>query len=162
MLKKLICLCFAACLCLLAAFPACAAFDVAQTGLTFSGEAQQLGKPKDYGSSKVTLSVPNDRPAEDGINPITGEYWTGDYRPVLINIDAHPRALPHWGVASADLVYELPIQQDGSTRQVALFLSEYPEMAGPVRSARIPMASLAEMWEAPYYFFGYQGGSTSV
>ena len=86
MLKKLICLCFAACLCLLAAFPACAAFDVAQTGLTFSGEAQQLGKPKDYGSSKVTLSVPNDRPAEDGINPITGEYWTGEY-----DLSKHPQ-----------------------------------------------------------------------
>ena len=160
--KKLAIFCLSAILCLMAALPACAAFDVGQTGLTVPGEAQQLGKPASYGSAKVTVKVPGSNPVQDGVNPITGESWSGDYRPVLINIDSHPRALPHWGVGSADLVYELPIQQDGSTRQVALFLSEYPEKAGPVRSARIPMASLAEMWEAPYYFFGYQGGTTSV
>ena len=120
--KKLAILFLTAMLCL-TALPAGAAFDVGQTGLTVSGEAQQLGKPENYGSAKVTVKVPGDNPVQDGVNPITGESWSGGYHPVLINIDSHPRALPHWGVASADLVYELPIQQDGSTRQVALFLS---------------------------------------
>ena len=147
---------------LLAICPAWAEFDVSQSGLIVSGEAQQLGKPESYGSEKIKVPVPDENTAQSGINPITGESWQGDYRPVLVNIDSHPRALPHWGVASADLIYELPIQADGSTRQVALFMGDYPEIAGPVRSARIPMASLAEMWGAPYYFFGYQGGTTSV
>lgn len=147
---------------LLAICPAWAEFDVSQSGLIVSGEAQQLGKPESYGSEKIKVPVPDGNTTQSGINPITGESWQGDYRPVLVNIDSHPRALPHWGVASADLIYELPIQADGSTRQVALFMGEYPEIAGPVRSARIPMASLAEMWGAPYYFFGYQGGTTSV
>lgn len=147
---------------LLAICPAWAEFDVSQSGLIVSGEAQQLGKPESYGSEKIKVPVPDENTAQSGINPITGESWQGEYRPVLVNIDSHPRALPHWGVASADLIYELPIQADGSTRQVALFMGEYPEIAGPVRSARIPMASLAEMWGAPYYFFGYQGGTTSV
>ena len=136
--------------------------DVSASGITVSGTAQQLGKPQSYGSSKVTVTVPADNPAQDGVNPITGEPYSGAYQPVLVNIDSHPRALPHWGVASADLIYEMPIQRDGSTRQLALFMSEYPESAGPVRSARIPMCSLREMWGAPYYFFGYQGGTTSV
>ena len=147
---------------LLAICPAWAEFDVSQSGLIVSGEAQQLGKPESYGSEKIKVPVPDENTAQSGINPITGESWQGEYRPGLVNIDSHPRALPHWGVASADLIYELPIQADGSTRQVALFMGEYPEIAGPVRSARIPMASLAEMWGAPYYFFGYQGGTTSV
>ena len=147
---------------LLSLCPACAEFDVSQSGLIVSGEAQQLGKPKSYGSEKIKVPVPGENAMQSGTNPLTGESWQGDYRPVLVNIDSHPRALPHWGVASADLIYELPIQADGSTRQVALFMGEYPEIAGPVRSARIPMASLAEMWGAPYYFFGYQGGTTSV
>ena len=147
---------------LLAICPAWAEFDISQSGLIVSGKAQQLGKPESYGSEKIKVPVPDENTAQGGVNPITGENWQGDYRPVLVNIDSHPRALPHWGVASADLIYELPIQADGSTRQVALFMGEYPEIAGPVRSARIPMASLAEMWGAPYYFFGYQGGTTSV
>lgn len=148
---------------LLLALPCLAAdFDPAQAGITVQGSAQQLGKPKDFGSAKITVSVPADNSAQDGINPITGEPYSGRYMPVLVNIDSHPRALPHWGVGSADLIYELPIQRDGSTRQLALFMSEYPEIAGPVRSARIPMASLREMWGAPYYFFGYQEGTTSV
>ena len=147
---------------MLAVCSAWAEFDISQSGLIVSGEAQQLGKPESYGSEKIKVPVPDENAAQSGINPITGESWQGDYRPVLVNIDSHPRALPHWGVASADLIYELPIQADGSTRQLALFMGEYPEIAGPVRSARIPMASLAEMWGAPYYFFGYQGGTTSV
>ena len=147
---------------MLAVCSAWAEFDISQSGLIVSGEAQQLGKPESYGSEKIKVPVPDENAAQSGINPITGESWQGDYRPVLVNIDSHPRALPHWGVASADLIYELPIQADGSTRQVALFMGDSPEIAGPVRSARIPMASLAEMWGAPYYFFGYQGGTTSV
>ena len=161
-MKRITLIALAALMCMLSALPALAEFDVSQAGLSVAGTAQQLGKPKDYGSAKVTADVPQDNPMQDGVNPITGESWSGSYQPVLVNIDSHPRALPHWGVASADLIYELPIQQDGSTRQVALFMSEYPASAGPVRSARIPMASLAEMWGAPYYFFGYQGGTTSV
>ena len=119
-----------------------AEIDISQAGHTVSGTAQQLGAPQSYGSSRITVSVPADNPVQDGVNPITGEAYDGAYQPVLVNIDSHPNALPHWGVASADLIYELPIQRDGSTRQLALFMSEYPESAGPVRSARIPMCSL--------------------
>ncbi len=149
---------------LVVSIPALAMAQVNPTeaGLTVSGQAQQLGAPANYGSASITVAVPADNAAQEGINPITGEAYSGSYQPVLVNIDSHPRALPHWGVASADLIYELPIQKDGSTRQLALFMSEYPEMAGPVRSARIPMCSLREMWGGPYYFFGYQSGTTSV
>ena len=161
-MKKTLILLLAILTCLLSLTPAYAEFNISDAGLTVSGSAQQLGKPDSFGSEKITVPIPEDNALQSSVNPITGESWQGDYRPVLVNIDSHPRALPHWGIASADLIYELPIQADGSTRQVALFMGEYPELAGPVRSARIPMASLREMWGAPYYFFGYQGGTTSV
>ena len=161
-MKKTLILLLAILTCLLSLTPAYAEFNISDAGLAVSGSAQQLGKPDSFGSEKITVPIPEDNTLQSSVNPITGESWQGDYRPVLVNIDSHPRALPHWGVASADLIYELPIQADGSTRQVALFMGEYPELAGPVRSARIPMASLREMWGAPYYFFGYQGGTTSV
>ena len=35
---------------LLAVYSACAEFDISQSGLIVSGEAQQLGKPESYGS----------------------------------------------------------------------------------------------------------------
>lgn len=61
-------------------------------------------------------------------------------------------------MASADLIYEMPIQADGSTRELALFMGDYPDGAGPVRSARVPMCSLREMWGGVFCFYGYQEG----
>ena len=76
-------------------------------------------------SRKITVNVPDENPAQDGINPLTGESWYGNYYPILVNIDAHPGALPHWGVASADISYEMPIQSDGSTRSACLLYTSY-------------------------------------
>lgn len=135
------------------------AADFSASGLTVSGSWQQLGKAKDFGSAKVRASVPDENPVIEGESPLTGEPFDGNCRLVLANIDTHPRALPHWGVASADITYELPIQADGSTRSLALFMTEHPDSAGPIRSARVPMASLREMWGGTYCFYGYQGGS---
>ena len=159
-MKKLICTMLALMTALLLALPALAA-DFSASGLTASGTAQQLGKAKDSGGKKITAHVPAENPVVDGESPLTGEPFFGDTNLVLANIDTHPRALPHWGVAAADIIYELPIQADGSTRSLALFLTEHPDSAGPIRSARVPMASLREMWGGTYCFYGYQGGRDS-
>ena len=159
-MKKLICTMLALMTALLLALPALAA-DFSASGLTASGTAQQLGKAKDSGGKKITARVPAENPVVDGESPLTGEPFFGDTNLVLANIDTHPRALPHWGVAAADIIYELPIQADGSTRSLALFLTEHPDSAGPIRSARVPMASLREMWGGTYCFYGYQGGRDS-
>ena len=134
------------------------AADFSASGLSVSGSAQQLGKARDYGGAKVTVSLPDENPVVANESPLTGEPFDGEYRLVLANIDTHPRALPHWGVSSADILYELPIQADGSTRSLALFMTQHPDSAGPIRSARVPMASLREMWGGTYCFYGYQGG----
>ena len=149
----------AAVLAALTAVPAAAgAADYSASGLTASGTAQQLGAPASYGGSSVTMAMPGENPVQEGINPITGEAFSGEYKPTLVVIDTHARALPHWGVASADLMYEFPIQADGSTRSLALFMSEYPEAAGPVRSARVVMCNLREMWGGTLCFYGMQEG----
>ena len=46
-------------------------------------------------SRKISVNVPDENPVVDGINPLTGESWYGNYYPILVNIDAHPEALPH-------------------------------------------------------------------
>ena len=133
-------------------------FSLSASGLSASGMAQQLGAPSSYGSASISVAVPGENPAIDGVNPITGEAYSGAYRPVLVTIDAHPEALPHWGVSSADITYEFPIQADGSTRSLAVFMGDIPASAGPVRSARVAMGSLREMWGGTLAFFGYQEG----
>ena len=107
-------------------------------------------------SMNVTVNIPGENPVVDGINPLTGESWKGSYTPIGVNIDTHPKALPNWGVSSADIIYEMPIQADGSTRSFALFMSEIPAFAGPVRSGRVPMGSLREMWNSAWVFYGWQ------
>lgn len=105
---------------------------------------------------KISVSIPEENPVVNGINPLTGEVWSGTYRPIGVNIDQHPEALPNWGVASADIIFEMPIQADGSTRAFALFMGDIPAYAGPVRSGRVPMASLREIWDSAWVFYGWQ------
>ena len=111
----------------------------------------ELTASDDAYSERATIEVPAggfpENTVEEGVNPITGEGFTGAYQPILTIIDMHPDAQPNWGVSSADLMYEVPIQRDGSTRGLALFLSEVPTAAGPVRSARRSHADLREMWD---------------
>ena len=128
---------------LLAALILCLALTGAASAETYYQELPAKGITS---SLNVSAAIPAENPAQEGINPITGEPWFGKYLPIGVNIDAHPEALPHWGVSSADIIYEMPIQADGSTRSFALFMSEIPAFAGPVRSGRVPMGSLREMW----------------
>ena len=110
-------------------------------------------------SMNITVNVPAENEATEGVNPLTGETWYGRYTPILVTIDAHPDALPHWGVSSADIMYEMPVQADGSTRSVALFMGDIPSYAGPVRSGRVPFASLREIWGGAWVFYGEQNWS---
>jgi hypothetical protein len=107
-------------------------------------------------SRQISVNIPQENPVVDGINPLTGEVWGGECLPIGVNIDQHPEALPNWGVASADIIFEMPIQADGSTRAFALFMSDIPSYAGPVRSGRVPMASLREIFGGAWVFYGWQ------
>ena len=100
-------------------------------------------------------------PVIEGESPTTGEPWTGEYIPVLVNIDNIKQARPQWGIGKADIVYEMPIDRLGYTRLMALFSNEYPAAAGPVRSARIMHADMREEWDAAWVFCGGQEASGS-
>jgi len=128
------------------------------TSFAVAEETYYLELPsKDIKSTrKISVNIPEENPAVDGINPLTGEVWSGTYRPIGVNIDQHPEALPNWGVASADIIFEMPIQADGSTRAFALFMGDIPSYAGPVRSGRVPMGSLREIFGGAWVFYGWQ------
>ena len=128
------------------------------TSFAVAEESYYLELPsKNIASSrKITVNIPGENEVVNGINPLTGEVWSGSYRPIGVNIDQHPEALPNWGVSSADIIFEMPIQADGSTRAFALFMGDIPNYAGPVRSGRVPMASLREIWGGAWVFYGWQ------
>jgi len=56
-------------------------------------------------------------------------------RPVAVMINNHSQARPLSGVSKADIVYEAVVES-GITRLMAIFWSEGPTKAGPIRSAR--------------------------
>lgn len=98
-----------------------------------------------------------DNPVIPGESPLTGlPIEEKKFVPILLQIDNNLSALPQWGIADADIMYEMPIQGGGWTRMTAMFSDQYPGEAGPVRSARIMHADLREGWDALLINYGKQ------
>lgn len=75
---------------------------------------------------------------------------------VAVMIDNHPDARPQFGVASARVVYEAPVE-GGLTRWLALYAdSDTPARVGPIRSARPYFIDWAAEYGALYL---HSGGS---
>lgn len=107
----------------------------------------------------------DNNPAIPGESMTTGRPFDGAYVPFLVNIDNVQGSWPQWGIADADIIYEMPIHGLSLTRLVALFADQHPEQAGPVRSGRVMHAELREEWDAAWVFVGVQnkeGSSVSV
>lgn len=96
---------------------------------------------KDLFSSTTTTTVPTTTTTTTTypVAPLTGLPDPGGAaltRPALtVKIENTPQALPQWGVAQADVVYE-EIVNGGITRLAAIFNSQAPAKIGPVRSVR--------------------------
>ncbi len=92
-------------------------------------------------------------------NPLTGE---GNYseelignRSVLVSVENHPAARPQWGIASADIVWEM-LAEGGITRMLCMFsdASRLPDKIGPTRSTRHYFVELAEGFDSIFVHFG--------
>lgn len=72
------------------------------------------------------------------VNPLTGLYVDENVlerRPIAVMLDNLYSARPQAALSEADIVYEI-LAEGRITRYMAIFYSEYPELIGPVRSAR--------------------------
>ena len=109
----------------------------------------------------VNGSFPNN-PVITGESPTTGlPTSNSSFVPILVQIDNNVGPVPQWGISSADIIYEFPIQGQGWTRLTALFSDEYPQEAGPVRSGRVMHADLREEWDALLVHYGKQEAAGS-
>lgn len=98
-------------------------------------------------------------PSAPPVHPFTGGPAT-PLRPVLvIKIDNTGAAQPHAGVRAADIVYIEEVEW-GLTRLAAVYSSTLPEVAGPVRSARISDIDILAAFGQPA--FAYSGAQTRL
>ena len=89
-------------------------------------------------------------PAVEGEAPLTGLPASGEpYTPVLLVLGP-PDAEPFWGIAKADILFQVPNMGAGSTKEMALFANEYPASAGGSRSARMTMLPFANAFDSAF------------
>src|SRR5690625_2446465 len=91
----------------------------------------------------------------DYVYPLTGIETNEDVsnRIVSVMINKHPAARPQSGLSKADIVFEI-LAEGTTTRFLALFQSEMPDIVGPVRSAREYYFELARGYDALYVYHG--------
>jgi len=81
---------------------------------------------------------------------------------IVVKIDDTRQARPQTGIEDADVVY-LEQVEGGATRIAALYSSKYPEVVGPVRSARISDIEIfAQYGKFGFAYSGAQQRLTSV
>lgn len=92
------------------------------------------------------------------IYPLTGEGTDepSTNRIVSVMVNNHPAARPQSGLSQADIVFEI-LAEGQTTRFMAMFQSETPEVVGPVRSARPYYFNLADDYGALYVYHGAAG-----
>lgn len=157
-------------------------------GLLVCGGGSALALKEGYTLSTLSMSVlqssPDRTPATQaetvihdaipGQSPVTGLPWTGDYLPMLVQIDnsvgtikvnghnvktAGVGKYAPWGIQYADIIYEEMLVSTGATRFAALFNDCFAQGqpsagVGPVRSCRNGPLMLRAQWQAGLVYRG--------
>ena len=91
-----------------------------------------------------------DNPVVEGENPFTGLPASGEpFTPVLLVLGP-PDYEPFWGHGDADILFLVPNQGAGSTKEMALFADVYPRSSGGSRSARMTMLPFANAFDSAF------------
>ena len=78
------------------------------------------------------------------------------HRVISVKIENSPAARPQTNLQLADVVYE-SITEGGITRFNAIFHSQFPDVVGPVRSARLSDTYIVPQYHALFAFSGASG-----
>jgi len=92
-------------------------------------------------------------------SPFTGEPVKALGPVLAVKIDNLAPARPQTGLASADIVYVLPVE-GGLSRLLAAYSSHFPRVVGPVRSAREDDLELLRQFGRPA--FAYSGAQPQL
>lgn len=90
-----------------------------------------------------------------GVNPVTGVICENyNRRPIAVMVANDPVARPLSGIASADLIIEMPVVTGDITRMMAFFVCGSPSEIGALRSARHDFIPLAMGFDAIFVHWG--------
>lgn len=106
---------------------------------------------------KMYFEPKEEAKVEEPAKPVevkTVQIFKGNDRPIAVMIDNHKGALPHSGLSSAYMVYEI-IVEGGESRLMALFKGADLEKIGPVRSSRHYFLDYALENDAIYVHYGW-------
>jgi hypothetical protein len=106
-------------------------------------------------SPTASSSPSNAAPAATtaAINGLLVDPTVAKRRPIAIIIENHPDARPQAGLSQADIIYET-LAEGGITRYMALFQTTEVNNIGPIRSARVYFAELADGWRTALVHVG--------
>ena len=127
--------------------------------VTLTGNAAPIIKPSPLAYPGVRLPLPPayDPPPKPPLtSPFTGERIKKPGPVLVAKIDNIVYARPQTGLASADIVYVLPVE-GGLSRFEVVFSSRFPKVIGPVRSAREDDLELLKQFGRPA--FAYSGAA---
>ena len=160
-MKKHITLLFSICILAIALLAACSSGATSEDSQTPKGEqvyvagtgiASALAQAQWDSTQTDAIAVPTN------INPLTGlptmtEAGMGS-RPVAIMVNNIPKAMPQYGVAAADVIFEVTVE-GGLSRFMALY-ADYTQVpvVCPVRSCRKYFPELSEGFDAIYVCSG--------
>ena len=92
---------------------------------------------------------------EKKISPLSGkECENAGARPFAVMVSSDKEARPLSGIGEADMVFEMPVVENGFTRMMAVFQCGRPKEVGSVRSSRLDFVPLALGLDAIYAHFG--------
>src|SRR3989339_1786239 len=75
-------------------------------------------------------------------------------RPYAVMLSSDKEARPLSGIGEADMVFEMPVVENGFTRMMAVYQCNRPKELGSVRSSRLDFVPLALGLNAIYAHFG--------
>ena len=94
------------------------------------------------------------------VSQLTGEECkNAEARPYAVMVSSDAEARPLSGIGEADMVFEMPVVENGFTRVMAAFQCGRPEEVGSVRSSRLDFIPLALGLDAIYAHFGGEEGA---
>lgn len=122
-----------------------------------SAETRETEQPRTE-AAMPEEELATEPPAANGINPLTGESGYPDSaagkRPIAVMVNNLAQAYPQYGIAAADVLYEVPVE-GGVTRMMAVYADQdaVPDV-GSVRSCRYYFPKLAMGMDAVYCHWG--------
>ena len=108
-----------------------------------------------FGKNNIDINSSDVKGDKIGVSALAGiECGNYNSRPYAVMLSSDKEARPLSGIAEADVVFEMPVVNNGFTRMMAVYQCNRPNEVGSIRSSRLDFLPLALGLNAIYAHFG--------